>query len=174
MPDCSGLPDFPTAKAHQVKGGRRGCDARRGGAQARYRAEQYLDDAPYSEKSEGKDTGADAVPCFSVARNAHALIPRQGSVGGGGRRETSAFLCRTPPPSLPVRARFFTRLTRSRRKTERRRNGVLRRDFVCVADISTAVALLFPTAASAPLNAGNGHLHTAPILGRTTRVMCAA
>jgi len=51
VPELSSvLPDFAVPKAHRVKGGRRGCGARRGGAQpADWRASNTLTDAAQSE-----------------------------------------------------------------------------------------------------------------------------
>jgi len=72
VPELSSvLPDFAIPKARRVKGGRRGCGARRGGAQsAEWQASNTLTDAAQSENTAGRcysNTAADLrVGCRST------------------------------------------------------------------------------------------------------------
>ena len=139
MPDCSGLPDFSSARAHRVKGVRRGCDGRRGGARRGIEAATTLTDVRDSEKiGRVRFTGRDArisraAFCAKASREVTGRPQRRGA-GKTARsvRGTSApaTVCgvatRGARPCLPDDVPVLSRFTVSRRKTERTRSFAAR------------------------------------------------
>lgn len=169
MPGCLGLPDFPDVRAHRVKGGRRVCGERRGGARRAGFVASTLTECGTIEKRRGQVLpSADALKffVFSVHKNSTFSNAKGAwTAAGGGTWENRATVFHSTPTHpcsglrpplflLPVSAPMITRVSRCR--AAERRDAVARRDFVWVAFEKLQCVLRG--------NAGKLHHRSAPIL----------